>query len=369
MKRLTRDCLAMIGFLLIAVDWLRCGATVVEAIRLTAAGVPPILGGIDSEWATGSAEAVKRWSDQAWVELPKLIYWNKLMGRGLNNVIQLKSELEGKPGDRISFTFIRKLQGNATEGDDDLENNEEQIQSYTDNVTINQKRHAVRLKGMMSERRTAFDQRMVAKELLTTWLAELIDADIFAAIDNSPTVAVYGGSATSVATIAAGDFLTTALITKLKTKAKKASPKIWPVKIGSKEYYVLIIHPDQESDLKVNDPSWAQAQREAQVRGDENPMFEGSVGVWDGVIVHCHEDIAIGTDFGSGSNLPGAYGMFVGRQAGAYAWGRRPRWVEKEFDYDNKTGFAIGAIYGVKKAVFNAADLAVISVRTSRTDN
>lgn len=369
MRRLTHWTLAKIGFLLIALDWLRSGASLSEAIRLTLAGMPPLFGGVDSEWATGSAEAVKRWSAQAWVELPKLIYWNKFMGRGLNNVIQLKDELEGKPGDRISFTFIRKLQGNATTGDDDLENNEEQIQSYTDNVTIDQKRHAVRLKGMMSERRTAFDQRMIAKELLTTWLAELVDSDVFAAIDSSPTVAVYGGGATSIATIAAGDYLTTKMITQMKTKAKKASPKIWPVKVGNKEYYILIIHPDQESDLKVNDPAWAQAQREAQVRGDENPIFEGSVGVWDGVIVHCHENIAIATNFGAGANLPGAYGIFVGRQAGAYAWGRRPRWVEKEFDYDNKTGFAIGAIYGVKKAVFNAADLSMISARTFRTNN
>jgi len=339
------------------------------ADRLLLAILHPISGGADSEWATGSAETVKRWAKQAWVELPKLIYWNKFMSKGLNTVIQVKDDLEGQPGDKITFSFVRKLQTSGVSGDADLETNEEAMVTYQDDVTIDQKRQAIRLKGRMSERRTAYSQRSVAKELLTTWLAETIDSDIFAAVDTSPSTSVYGGSASSVATIAVGDYLTTALITKAKTKAKKATPKLWPVKVGTKDYYILIIHPDQEHDLKVHDASWAQAQREAQQRGDENPIFQGSIGVWDGVIVHCHEDIAVATNFGSGTNLPGAYGIFVGRQAGAFAWGERPRWVEKEFDYGNKVGFAIGAIFGVTKAVFNSIDHAMFSVRTYRTNN
>jgi N4-gp56 family major capsid protein len=350
--------------------WRRDGLTsFADALSLTRAGLVPVSGGADSEWLTGNAETVKRWAAQVWVEFPKLIYWNKFMGKGMNSVIQIKEELSGQAGDRITFSFARKLQGAGVTGDSDLENAEEAIATYSDDVTIDQKRNAIRLKGRMSERRTAYNQRMVAKELLTTWLAENVDQDIFTAIDLSPSTSIYAGAATSTATVAVGDYLTTALITKAKTKAKKALPKIWPVKVGNKDYYVLIIHPDQEHDLKVFDASWAQAQREAQVRGDENPLFEGSVGVWDGVIIHCHENIAVATTWGAGGNLPGAFGIFVGRQAGAFAWGERPRWVEKEFDYCNKVGFAIGAIWGVTKAVFNSIDHAVFSIRTYRTNN
>ena len=140
----------------------------------------PISGGADSEWATGSAETVKRWAKQAWVELPKLIYWNKFMSKGLNTVIQVKDDLEGQPGDKITFSFVRKLQTSGVSGDADLETNEEAMVTYQDDVTIDQKRQAIRLKGRMSERRTAYSQRSVAKELLTTWLAETIDSDIFA---------------------------------------------------------------------------------------------------------------------------------------------------------------------------------------------
>lgn len=369
MNRFKNLLLGWLGFWLVLADHLASGAGLPVAWRLTWYGIFPLAGGTDSEWATGSAEAVKRWSREAWVELPKLIYWNKFMGKSMNSVIQLKQELEGQPGDKVTFSFIRKLSGAGVTGDSDLETQEEAMTTYSDDVTIDQVRQAIRLKGKMSEKRTAYSQRTAAKELLTTWLAEKIDADIFAALDSSPSTSIYAGAASSTATITAGDLFTTALLTKAKTKAKKASPKIWPIKIDNKEYYVAIIHPDQEYDLKVNDPTWAQAQREAQVRGDENPIFEGSVGVWDAVIVHVHEDIAVATTWGSGGNVNGAFGQFLGRQAGAFAWGERPRWVEKSFDYDNKVGFAIGAIYGVTKAVFNAVDHAFYSIRTARTSN
>ena len=368
MKRFTAWFMSQLAKLTELRGWLSAGCSFSEAMELTRLGAKPIAGGTDSEWATNSPEAVKVWSRQAWVELPKLIYFSKFIEDGLNTIIQRKHELEGQPGDTVHFSFIRKLQGAGVSGDADLEGHEEDVRSYQDSVVIDQKRQAIRLKGRMSERRTAYSQRKVAKELLTTWLAETIDADIFAAFDLNPSLSLYGGAATSIATVNMGDFMSTALITRLKTKAKKQVPKLWPVKIGTKDYYVLIISPDQEHDLKVHDGAWAQAQREARERGDENPIFEGSVGVWDGVIVHVHENIALANNFGAGANLPGAYAMFLARQAMAFAWGEKPRWVEKEFEYANKTGFAIGAIWGQKKAVFDANDHAMISVRTYRTD-
>lgn len=367
-----RHFLGAIGFVQVFVAWVRfTGGELGAAWRLTLLRQNPLAlaGGTDSEWATGSPAAVKRWSRDCWTELPKLIYFSKMMGPELNNVIQLKKELESQPGDKITFSFIRKLNGAGVTGDTDQENAEEEMSSYEDDVTINQVRNAVRLKGRMSERRTAFNQRMKAKELLTTWLAERVDSDIFAALDLNPSTSIYAGAAVSTATLTATDYLTLALLTKAKTKAKKATPKIHPVKVGGKDYYIALIHPDQEHDLKVNDAAWAQAQREAQQRGDSNPVFEGSVGVWDGVIIHVHENIAISTTFGAGGNVAGAYAMFLGRQAGAFAWGERPRWVEKDFDYDNKVGFCIGAIYGVTKAVFDAVDHATYSLRTARTNN
>lgn len=49
-------------------------------------------------------------------------------------------------------------------------------------------------------------------------------------------------------------------------------------------YYVMWIGSDAESDLK-QDPNWVNAQKEAKERGGNNPLFTGSLGFWDGVLL------------------------------------------------------------------------------------
>jgi len=59
----------------------------------------------------------------------------------------------------------------------------------------------------------------------------------------------------------------------------------------------------------------------------------------------------------------------MGVASGAIAYVKKKIWNEKTFDYGNKVGFAIGALYGVTKAVFNSSDNAVVAVRSARTSN
>lgn len=49
-------------------------------------------------------------------------------------------------------------------------------------------------------------------------------------------------------------------------------------------YFVMWIGSDAERDLK-SDPNWASAQKEAQEKGKNNPLFTGSLGFWDGVLL------------------------------------------------------------------------------------
>ena len=49
-------------------------------------------------------------------------------------------------------------------------------------------------------------------------------------------------------------------------------------------YYVMWIGSDAESDLS-SDPNWVNAQKEAQERGKNNPLFTGSLGFWKGVLL------------------------------------------------------------------------------------
>ena len=135
---------------------------------------------MDTEFATGAAETVKRWATKLWIEMPREIYFGKFMKENDSNaIIEVKRDLEGNPGDQLTFTLLRGLTGAGVTGDDVLEGQEEQMNHFSDTVVLDQVRNAVRLKGRLSERRTAFDQRLSAKNVLKKWLAEYIDDDCF----------------------------------------------------------------------------------------------------------------------------------------------------------------------------------------------
>ena len=324
---------------------------------------------MQTEYTTASAERVQLWAERLWIEMPQEIYWGKFMRPDPNAVIEVKRDLEGKPGDILTFDLARKLTGAGVSGDDTLEGNEEQLLTYADTVTIDQRRNAVRLKGKLSEKRTAFDQQKTARTQLKTWLAEVIDDGIFTEFDSSPTTVVFGGTATSVATLVATGLITPAKMDTCVAKAKKADPKIWPVKVEGDDYYVLVVHPDNTYDLRNNSVWQGYQQNGAQVSGDDNPIFSGRSGLYNQTVVHEHEKVPIASDGGSGANVAYSSCPFLGRQAGLFAWGKLPEAWEKEFDYGNSVGFAIGAMWGFTKAVFNASDHAVIALRVARTNN
>jgi N4-gp56 family major capsid protein len=186
----------------------------------------------------------------------------------------------------------------------------------------------------------------------------------------------YTSGATS---LAATDLLTPELISKAKVKAQIASPQVRPLKINGSNYYVLFVHPYQALDLK-NNATFAQARREADVRGKENPIFTGALGIWDGVVIKEHEyvpflDISVaGHNFGdndSGTDYAAVdcfRALLCGQQAGVYAQCVNDNgWVEETFDYKNKVGFATGIIGGIQKMTFNSKDYGVISIDTAAT--
>lgn len=327
----------------------------------------------DWTFTTSDNLTSETWAKRWWIEAKTESYF---YGQGLigpseeNDIIVEFPDLEREQGYQHSFGQVRNLSGSGISGDADLEGAEEVPDVYDDAIGINQKRNAIRTKGKLSDQYPSDKAvRGWAERLLKRWMADTIDQDLFTALDTSITKAVYGGDATSAATIAAGDYMTLALISKSVAYSKKATPKIMPCSIKGKKYYVIVISPDQEFDLKERDAAWAQAQREAMKPGLDNPIFTGAAGVWNNTIIHVHERVPISVAFGSSSSLNGATAMFMGVACAGIAYAKRKVWNEKTFDYGNKVGFAIGAIYGVTKAVFNSADNSLVGVRTYRTNN
>lgn len=356
------------------------------------------------------------WLKELMADVQDSLYFSQrqMMGTDANNIIQTKEDLKSKPGDRVTFGLTLKIGGGIT-GDSELEGQEQAITSYAQSNLIDQMRNSVRLTGRLDEQKVAYDMRMDAKSQLAKWKVEFIERQIFmklagvttltlqdtgsvvysaqATWSNSPNIVPAADEAagtgtryvcaksTGIDAIAATDILTTGLITKARVKASISSlgtPSIQPLRIDGQNYYVMFVHPWQAYDLKTATSSiWAQAQRDAQVRGGDNPIFTGSLGIWDGVILHEHEYVCkaqtgsafsvSGTAVNSGASV--FRSVLCGRQAATFAECQNPNgFVEKEFDYDNKVGYATGLIGGIQKTAFNSIDYGIITVDTSATD-
>tara|TARA_Y100000004_G_scaffold80462_1_gene90442 strand:- start:5039 stop:6055 length:1017 start_codon:yes stop_codon:yes gene_type:complete len=332
-----------------------------------------------TSWATGLQ--VSRWAQELFYEAGKEIYFDKMMGDGPDSLIQVKHELDGVPGKDITFGLVTNLNGAGVSGDNTLEGNEETLNSHSQTISTSMVRNAIRSNGKFQESKALFDFRLEAMSLLKTWLAETIDSAIFTSLSSSPTRnlrADNGGDAISARTnqstfksnLAAADVISLDDISALKKLAKipagSTEMRMRPVRIDGNEYYVLIVHPEVAYDLRKLS-SYVQIQREAQVRGDSNPLFTGAIGVYDGVIIHEHENIETFDD-GGGASVHGHPNLFLGAQAGLFARVGTPMWIEKTFDYGNQLGISGGLIYGTGKSLFNSEDYSTIAYYTASTD-
>jgi len=322
-------------------------------------------------FATGDALTEKVWIEKALDLGMDRSYFaqNGYVGEDENNIIIKVTDLARKKGDTATIGAIGELTGSGVSGDGIMEGNEELLPTYDDNITLDQIRNAVRIEGAMTEQRTSIALRQKASNALGNWLANKITQDTFDGLTLSPNRVVYGGDATSRATIEASDYFTSTLIKKCTTIAGKVTPEIKPVTKAGMEVFVMTIADDCGYDLAVSDSVYNQAMREAMPRGADNPIFKNAYAKMHDTIIQKHKYITTSATFGSASTIAGAENLFMGKGAGAWLFAKDKFWKEKTFDYDNSPGVCVGAIFGVGKLVFNSKDNAVIVVVTSRTNN
>jgi N4-gp56 family major capsid protein len=321
-------------------------------------------------FSTSNALTKKAWEEKLFRDTKKEAYFSRFMGMGSDSVVQVKNEFLKNKGDLITFGIRMRLAGSGVTSGQTLEGNEESLVTYSHTVSLEQYRHAVRDNGALDRQRAMFSIDAESKDALKGWGGEKIDQLAFDAITASPTKIFYGGDATSTSDLDSADKITPGLISKVRVwcvgGGGRTQTPIRPVRIGGKSYFVMLVHPDVAYDLKL-DSTYAQANREARERGSSNPLFTGALGIWDGVVIHEHENIPIVTNWGAGSDQPGAQNVFMGAQALVWAWGKKPSVVAKNFDYENEHGYAWGMICGTNKPKFNSKDYGSVAVYTYRT--
>ncbi len=325
--------------------------------------------------------SAEQWSDQVFAEYVTGNPFATFMGNGSNAVIQVKEELTKAPGDAITLQLRAKLSGTGVTGDSTLKGNEEDLVFYDQKITVDTLRHAVILRGEMSEQRTAFDLRNQAREALVDWASDRMRQSIITALTDTTsgrtqTRYLYGATdanydathATALANVdGTNDKLTTAAISRAKRKAlldgtRKVRPFTMKTENKTQEMFVLFAHPYAVRDL-LDDQAFKDVNVHIPQSFNESVLVHGQryKGMWDGVMIFECDEIPVATGAGAaGTDV--AHNLLCGAQAVAIAWGKRTNYKEDVDDYGHENGFAIDEIRGIEKLVFNNMDHGVVHV-------
>ena len=228
----------------------------------------------NSEYLTNHALTVKLWAKKLFHESLAETYFSRFLGKGADSLVQWKDETKKSAGDRVRVGLRMQLSGTGIQGDNTLEGSEESLTTYSDDLLINQLRHACRSQGKMSEQRVLFDVLTEHKDALTDWYANRLDTSFFNQLagytaesdtrytGNNASIApsanniiwVDSDVATGDESLGTTDTFTTAMLDRAVTRAKtmdaNGQPIIRPFRMEGQEKYVAFLHPYQVYNLR-----------------------------------------------------------------------------------------------------------------------
>lgn len=350
--------------------------------------------------ATNNALTSKLWARKLDVEVVKQTWFDKFVGPTADSLIMERDETSKSAGDQVTYGL--RMQGTAVGvvGDGTLEGNEENLVLYSDALVINQLRNAFHGSSRISQQRVMFDLREECLGGLTDWWSNKKDLCFMNQICCNTAesnyvltggtqntglqapITVDSGHYLSANTSSSGDenlgntnLLTLSMIDRAVEKARTISPAIRPVMVNGKRMYVLFIHDYQLTDLRTNTNTgqWLDIQKAAMTGGeiDDNPIFDGSAGVYNNTIIHVDNRITTGVNSSTASTAVAntRRAVLCGAQAAVVAYGRNSdgqkyTWVEELFDYQDKLGVSAGLTFGLKATQYNSKAYGLIVCST-----
>lgn len=361
-------------------------------------------------------QAVKKWASLMAVAINKESYWSrKFVGNGKDSrlPIQRIDDLQQGAGDEVTVDLLMPINQEPVIGDETLEGKEAPLKYYTDRLRIDQVRGGADLGSRMTKKRTLRDLRSDAKRAATDWWKRLQDELYFIYLSGSrghgsgfvwsasnpffqinPLTApdsqhiLFGGAATSKASLTAGDTFKLRLIDKAVAKAETMGGdgtdelSMIPVSIEGGSHYICLMHTYQADAMRqdAGTGGWLDIQKAAAAaEGNKNPIFQGTLGMYNDVVLHKHRNVIRFNDYGAGGNVNAARALFLGAQAALIAYGdnetgTRFRWTEVQKDHENSVAIGTHAIMGVKKATYKSKDgnvqrdFGVMALDTASTD-
>ena len=324
---------------------------------------------------------VEQWDDNYFVEYFQENVFRPYMGQGESSIIQINEDLTRKKGDRFTFALVNRLTNAATLGNLTLEGNEEDLSTRSYELSVDLRRHAVKVPKMENQR-SSIDLREAARSALKVWSLEDLRNSVISSLysidgvefgltsaaqrntwnANNADRVLYGNSvgnynatfATAMGTLdTTNDRGTAAVLSLIKRRAMLAQPKVRPIEVsGGKRVLIAFVHPLVFRDLAA---SLQAVNRDAYDRGKENPIFTGADLFYEGVVIKEVDDmplLAANATINSvavGNTVQASPIFLCGAQAVGVAYAQRVRTVTKDFDYESKVGVAVEEIRGIGK--------------------
>lgn len=325
------------------------------------------------------------WDGKYFAEYVRSNRFARYMGTKINDMLQVKKDLEVKNGDSITFATVRRLTGAGVAGNTVLEGNEEVLDQRSMKLTVAPIRHAVAV-SEWDEQKSSIDLRNAAKDALMNWSMEKLRADIIAAFSSIDGVAYASSSAgqrntwltsnsdrvlfghsvangvsnvhaTALLTLTnAADKMSGAVLSLAKRRAQTASPHIRPIRVEDdmdEEWFVCFMPSLVFRDFR-NDANVLAVNKDARPREngwDKNPLFCGGDLVWDGVIVREIPELGVLTGVGAGS-IDCAASYLCGAQALGIGWAQTTKTTTNVRDYGYFHGVGIQEIRSIGKLRF-----------------
>lgn len=365
--------------------------------------------------ATASEKAI--WMRSYFKEYIRGSKYAPYMGRSPTSIIVVKYELQEESGKTINIPLITRLKGKGVTGSQVLDGNEEELGNYNFPISIDWRRHAVRVPKSTSYK-TEIDLINAAREMLREWESEQLRDDITEAFLSvipltTSTVPIRYGQITEAtnggyeilaanyiaseankdawlalnsdrvlfgklrsnnssndhsASLAnldtTNDTLTVSTAKLAKRMAKQASPHIRPFKTkDGNEWFVMFCQSRAFRDLS-EDSAMLSANRDARPRDvGSNPIFQDGDLLYNGIIFREVEEIPILTAAGNGGTTDVSPCFLCGAQAMAVAWGQEPTpKTDRDKDYQFRPGVGIEELLGVEKVFFNGKQHGMVTV-------
>jgi len=231
------------------------------------------------------------WATKIRLDAIKSAFWgSRFEGKqGSRMPILTNTDFTKSPGDKIHFQTMSRLFGAGVTGETVLTGSEEKLALGQYDLQVEWIRHAVGF-NKRGTKRANFDCVKVAGDELAEWAARYIDDGMMEQLVSTETVQsiIYAGNKSAVADLTSSDVFNTDAIDRLKVAMLRKGAMPFVVKsVGgtSLKYFGVVIDPIDAYNLR-GDEAWWSAQRDANLRGMDNPIFTGALGIFNGAIIY-----------------------------------------------------------------------------------